>query len=440
MAATPESQLNEKQLISPPPRKLSDRIREAAKKSFIGRQEELSILSNAIEADDPPFFVAYVHGPGGVGKSRLVQAAMVNISPEINRYIMDCREIEPTPQGFQIALGALLEVRESEPDFATVVNCLAEQNQRSVLALDTYETFGLMDTWLRHLNENPLEPGERVLFLPRWLDRETGEKPSAAVGAFFLDIKRTYMALRPGLRRIYSAVIDWDTLEPVLFPLGNTQLEKFKVSIGGITYHTLMNDFGPSSIDGWLAGLIGTEPGVESTDAQETKASNRSGIAHGRKLLTVLFTDIVASTQKAVEMGDSRWRDLLENHHKLVRQKLEKFQGHEIDTSGDGFFATFDQPANAVQCASAVSRAVGEFGIQIRSGLHLGDCEVTAEAVRGITVHIGARVASKAEAGEVWVSSTLKEAIAGSDIRFKDRGAHELKGIPGEWSLFTVKH
>ena len=149
MAATTEPPSNEKQPKSPPPRKLSDRIKEAAEKSFIGRQEELSILSNAIEADDPPFFVAYVHGPGGIGKSRLVQTAIGNTGPEVNRYIMDCREIEPTPLGFQIALGAALEVRESEPDFSTVVNCLAEQNQRSVLALDTYETFGLMDTWLR---------------------------------------------------------------------------------------------------------------------------------------------------------------------------------------------------------------------------------------------------------------------------------------------------
>jgi class 3 adenylate cyclase len=162
-------------------------------------------------------------------------------------------------------------------------------------------------------------------------------------------------------------------------------------------------------------------------------------MALNRKLLTVLFTDIVGSTQKAVELGDSRWQELLDKHHRLVRQKLEKFKGHEIDTAGDGFFATFDQPADAVRCASAVSQAVGEFGIQIRSGLHLGECEVTPEAVRGVTVHIGARVASKANAGEVLVSSTLKEAIAGSEIRFKDRGAHVLKGIPGKWNLFAVK-
>lgn len=423
-----------------PSRKLSDRIKEAAKTSFIGRQKELSILADAIQADDPPFFVAYLHGPGGIGKSRLIHAAIDRISPQIKHYVMDCRQIEPTPQGFQIALGAALELQESEPDFAMVVNCLAEQNQRSVLALDTYETFGLMDTWLRHLNENPLAPGERVLFLPRWLDRATGEIPSAAVGACFLDIKRTYMELRPGLRRIYTAVIDWNTFEPILFPLGFAPLEKFNVTISGITYHTLMNDFSPSSIDGWLAKLIGTELGVASTDIRETRPSNGIGIADGRQLLTVLFTDIVGSTEKALKYGDRKWQNLLDRHHALVRLELARFQGQEVDTAGDGFFATFDKAVNAIECASTVSQAVGVLGIKIRCGLHLGECEVTADAVRGITVHIGARVASKAKAGEVLVSSTVKEAVAGSEICFADRGAYELKGIPGKWNLYAVKH
>ena len=144
-----ESQLNKTPSTSLSSKKLSERIKEAAKMSFIGRQKELSIILNAIEANDPPFFVAYVHGPGGIGKSRFIHAAMDRINPAINRYVMDCRQIEPTPKGFQLALEAALKVEESEPDFETVVNCLAEKEQRSVLALDTYETFGLMDTWLR---------------------------------------------------------------------------------------------------------------------------------------------------------------------------------------------------------------------------------------------------------------------------------------------------
>ena len=733
------------------PRTISERLSEAAKTSFIGRQKELSIIINAIESDNPPFFVAYVHGPGGIGKSRLIHTAIDRIKSTINCYLMDCRQIEPTPRGFQIAIGAALQAQESEPDLLTVVNCLTEKGQRSVIALDTYETFGLMDTWLRqeflpsltenvftiiagreapnpawlttpgwsdlfreiklgelsnedarkmlesrglapeqiqrikkyahgfplalemaaaaintqpdleiadgpppkmlqqltdaflaglpaeiidaveaastvrritepllgtllaisgvrelynnlgtlpfidstteglvfqdvvretiskelerrdperyrthrrraysyftkqshcavahtlwqytadllymienpiargaffpenvsdlrvepatassadeiykiidsnepeetgywfkrwferhpetfnvarspdgrvdafyfifepenverallnedpftsiwlrHLNEDPLATGERVLFLPRYLDRQSGEMPSAAVSACFLDTKRTYMELRPSLRRIYTAVKDWAALEPILSTLGFAALEKFNVAIGGITYHTLMNDFGPSSIDGWLAKLIGTELGVDSVDAEGAKPSNRSGMPQGRKLLTVLFTDIVGSTQKAVELGDRRWRELLENYHRMVRQKLETFQGQEVDTAGDGFFAVFEKPVDALRCAANVGRAVNDLDLQIRSGLHLGECEVTEDAVRGITVHIGARVAAKAKPGEILVSSTLKEAIAGSDVHFGDCVSHELKGIPGKWNLFAV--
>jgi class 3 adenylate cyclase len=747
-----ESQLNKAPSTSAPPKKLSERLKTAAKTSFIGRQKEMSIVLDAIESEEPPFFVAYVHGPGGIGKSRFIHAAMDRINPAINRYIMDCRQIEPTPKGFQLALEAALKVEESEPDFETVVNCLTGKEQRSVLALDTYETFGLMDTWLRqeflpsltenvfiiiagreapnsawvttpgwselfreirlgelseedalrmlesrglepaqiervkkfthgfplalemaaaaintqpdleitggpppkilqqltdaflaglpaeiidaveaastvrritepllgtllkisdvreiyknlrtlpfieaaaeglvfqdvvretiskelerrdperyrklrrraysyltkqshraaantlwqytadllylienpiargaffpegaselrvepasanifddihkiidsneteacgywlkrwlnnhpetfnvarspdgrvdafyfayepekvthallnedpftsswlrHLIEDPLATGERALFLRRYLDRKTGEMPSAAVGACYLDIKRTYMELRPGLRRVYTAVRDWDALEPIFTPLGFAPLKKFDVTIDDLTFRTVMNDFGPSSIDGWLARLIGAELGITSDEAQDLKPAKWSGIMDGRRLLTVLFTDIVGSTHKAVELGDRRWQELLENHHRVVRQKLEEYQGHEVDTAGDGFFAVFDKPASAVRCASSVSKAVADLGIQIRSGLHLGECEITEDAVRGITVHIGARVASKAKPGEILVSSTLKEAIAGSDIHFEVCGAFELKGIPGKWNLFAVK-
>jgi len=720
------------------PRTISERLAEAAKSTFIGRKTERALISSAVEAAELPFMVAYIHGPGGIGKSRLIRAALSDTGPEVQRYIMDCREIEPTPQGFQIALGALLEVQESDPNISTVVSCLTEHNQRSVLALDTYETFGLMDTWLRqeflpslteniftviagreapnpawlttpgwselfreiklgelskkdaqkmltargltasqiekikkfthgfplaiemaaaaistrpdleisegpppkifqqltdaflaglppetieaveaattvrrvtepllramlsisdvrnifsnlqalpftdvtteglifqdvvretiskelerrdperyrrfrksaytyftreshraaantlwqytadllymienpiargaffpegatdlrvepataddaadihqiaksrettessrlielwwqhhpetfnlakspdgqaqafyiifepekvsrtllekdpftaawlqHLKENPIEEDERILFCRRWLDRSSGEIPTPAVGACFLDIKRTYMELRPSLRRIYYPVIDLATFEPILFPLGFGALEK-KITLGETTYHTLMNDFGPSSIDGWLAKIIGQELGVDITPDQ------------GRVLATVLFTDIVGSTKKAVAMGDHRWQNVLERHHVLVRGELTKYQGREIDTAGDGFFAVFEKPAHAIRCALAVSKQVSHLDLEIRAGLHLGECDVTDDAVCGITVHIGARVTARARAGEVLVSSTLKDAMVGSKIEFKNHGAYELKGIPGEWRLFAV--
>ena len=157
-----------------------------------------------------------------------------------------------------------------------------------------------------------------------------------------------------------------------------------------------------------------------------------------RMLATVLFTDIVESTAKAIELGDRRWRELLEQHNTLVRREILRFRGHEVDTAGDGFFATFDGPARAIRCACAVVEEVRQLGLPVRAGLHTGECEVADGKVAGIAVHTGARVAAQAGAGEVLVSSTVKDLVAGSGIEFTDRGARDLKGIPGEWRLFAV--
>ena len=157
-----------------------------------------------------------------------------------------------------------------------------------------------------------------------------------------------------------------------------------------------------------------------------------------RMLATVLFTDIVESTAKAVELGDRHWRELLERHHVLVRRELLRFRGREVDTAGDGFFATFDGPARAIRCACAIADGMRELGLPIRAGLHTGECEMADGKVAGIAVHTGARVAAQAGTDEVLVSNTVKDLVAGSGIEFMDRGAHELKGIPGEWRLFAV--
>ena len=156
-------------------------------------------------------------------------------------------------------------------------------------------------------------------------------------------------------------------------------------------------------------------------------------------LATVLFTDIVDSTATAAELGDRRWRELLERHHITVRGQLARYRGREVDTAGDGFFATFDGPARAIRCACAVTEAVRELGIDVRAGLHTGECELLDDKVAGIAVSIGARVASRAQPGEVLVSSTVKDLVAGSGISFTDRGVAELKGVPGEWRLFAVE-
>lgn len=173
-------------------------------------------------------------------------------------------------------------------------------------------------------------------------------------------------------------------------------------------------------------------------EIQEFLTGVREPVAPDRMLATVLFTDVVGSTDRARELGDRRWRDLLERHNEIVRRDLERFRGVEIDTAGDGFFATFDGPARAIRCARSIVENVRGVGLDVRSGLHTGECELGAGSVRGIAVHTGARVASLASPGEVLVSSTVKDLVAGSGIEFTDRGVHELKGIPGEWRLYAA--
>jgi pimeloyl-ACP methyl ester carboxylesterase/class 3 adenylate cyclase len=158
-----------------------------------------------------------------------------------------------------------------------------------------------------------------------------------------------------------------------------------------------------------------------------------------RVLATVLFTDIVGSTEKAIELGDRGWREVLERHHALVRRELLRFRGRELDSAGDGFLAAFDGPARAIRCACAIVERVRAAALEVRVGLHTGECELVGGKLAGIAVHTGARVAAEAEPGEVLVSSTVKDLVAGSGIQFEDRGIRALKGIPGEWRLFGVE-
>jgi class 3 adenylate cyclase len=174
-------------------------------------------------------------------------------------------------------------------------------------------------------------------------------------------------------------------------------------------------------------------------EVEEFLTGVRRGPDHDRVLVTVLFTDIVGSTERASELGDRGWRDLLDRHNVLVRRELSRFRGREVDTAGDGFLATFDGPARAIRCAEAIRDGVHRLGLAIRAGLHTGEVEVGGDDVRGIAVHIGARIASIAAPDEVMVSSTVKDLVAGSGIVFEDLGTHPLKGVPGEWSLYAVR-
>ncbi|HET6810155.1 MAG TPA: adenylate/guanylate cyclase domain-containing protein [Acidimicrobiales bacterium] len=157
-----------------------------------------------------------------------------------------------------------------------------------------------------------------------------------------------------------------------------------------------------------------------------------------RMLATVLFTDIVGSTERAAAIGDRRWRDLLEAHHSVVRGELDRFHGQEIDTAGDGFLAAFDGPARAIRCAEEITAAVRRLGLEVRAGVHTGEVERREGGIGGIAVHIGARVAALAGPGEVLVSRTVKDLVVGSGIRFEERGTHQLKGVPDQWQLFAV--
>lgn len=178
----------------------------------------------------------------------------------------------------------------------------------------------------------------------------------------------------------------------------------------------------------------------EIADAiQEFLTGSRAPVEVDRVLATVLFTDIVGSTEKAAALGDRRWRDLLDKHHATIRSNLTRFRGHEVKTTGDGILATFDGPARGVRCACSIVDEIRPLGIEVRAGLHTGECEMMGEDVGGIAVHIGARIASLAGASEVLVSGTVKDLVAGSGLRFGDRGSRALKGVPGEWHIYAVE-
>jgi class 3 adenylate cyclase len=194
-----------------------------------------------------------------------------------------------------------------------------------------------------------------------------------------------------------------------------------------------------------LVELAGADhaPWVEDTgvlldEVEEFLTGARRAPESDRILATVLFIDIVGSTERAAALGDRRWRDLLGAYYAVARRELARFRGREVDTAGDGLFATFDGPARGIRCAASIANGVRTLGLEIRAGLHTGECEVIGEKVGGIAVHIGARVVAEARAGEILVSGTVKDLVAGSGLSFEERGARSLKGLPGTWPLYAV--
>jgi len=186
-----------------------------------------------------------------------------------------------------------------------------------------------------------------------------------------------------------------------------------------------------------LSARLGTED--DAIDAiEQFLTGSRSQHDVDRVLTTVLFTDIVGSTERAALLGDHAWRELLDSHDQVVRREIDRFNGREIKTLGDGFLAAFDGPGRAVRCARAITEEARRIGVEVRSGLHCGECEVRGGDLAGIAVHIGARIGGLAQSGEVLVSTTVKDLVIGSGITFEDRGIHVLKGVPDAWQLYSA--
>jgi class 3 adenylate cyclase/pimeloyl-ACP methyl ester carboxylesterase len=262
----------------------------------------------------------------------------------------------------------------------------------------------------------------------------------------FLRVYRLSVAPR-GAAEYMRVNVDVDVREVLpLIRVPTLVLHRVGVSRPPIQSSRYLADHIPSArlaeLPGRSFGPIFGEPGPLFAELERFIAEIRDGTAPtfepDRLLATVLFTDVVAATARAVELGDRAWRELLQRHHETVREELAHFRGREVDTAGDGFFATFDGPARAIRCACAIRERLAELGLPIRAGLHTGECELLDEKIGGIAVHIGARVATHARPSEVLVSSTVKDLVAGSGILFEDRGEHKLKGIPEKWHLYAV--
>jgi class 3 adenylate cyclase len=191
----------------------------------------------------------------------------------------------------------------------------------------------------------------------------------------------------------------------------------------------------PGADDYWWAS---DSAGVVLDEVEEFVTGVLGTPPQNRVLSTILVTDIVSSTVRAIELGDHRWRDMLDSHDKAVRRQLARFRGTEVNTTGDGFLATFEGPARAVECACAIRDVARQLGVEVRSGVHTGEIELRGDDIAGVAVHIAARVAALAEPSTVWVSRTVTDLVTGSGIRFSDRGNHDLKGVPGTWALYAV--
>jgi class 3 adenylate cyclase/pimeloyl-ACP methyl ester carboxylesterase len=317
---------------------------------------------------------------------------------------------------------------------------LYDPTARGVWAPD-YPWARTEDEWRRELREIGDRWGEREYLI----ERGRRYVPSRANDEAFLDWFVWYerRSASPASAVAFHRMVMEGDVREVLPVVRAPTLVLHRASTAAEARYVVerVTDSRAMEIPGLLDGLIWADERADEIGLREIElflTGLGAKLERDRVLATVLFTDIVGSTRKSAELGDAAWRDLLAKHHALVRSLLARYRGVELDTAGDGFFASFDGPGRAIACACAIRDQVRALELEIRAGVHTGECELIDGKLGGIAVSIGARVAAEADAGGVLATGTVKDLVAGSGIAFKDRGEHELKGVPGTWRLYAV--
>jgi len=291
----------------------------------------------------------------------------------------------------------------------------------------------LSSAWSNHLSKNQIDQDERVLFLRRWLTKSIGEAPSSAQAACWLDVKRTYLDLRPKLRRVYLTVIDMPTYAPSASALGFVPIKEANVILGGITYNTAMLDFGPGSVDDWFKGLIGAELRID----EEEKVELPEGT------VTIMFADIADSTMLTEKLSDHVFRSKARLLEESLKSVIKESDGKVVEGKllGDGILVVFKSARNAIECALLCNDASFKTELRLHIGLHAGDVITEDNNVYGGAINIASRISDISDVGEITVSETVRSlARTSTKVVFEDKGLHTLKGISDPHHLFTVRN
>jgi len=410
-------------------------------------------LAELLTAWEQPLWVRHVEGLAASSRVIMFDKRGTGLSdrvrevPNLETRMDDIRAVLDDLDVEQAALWTAQEGSRLAVLFAatyperTIGLTLYDPTARGVWA-DDYPWANTEADWRRELREAEARWVERAYLVER-LRRHS---PTVADDAAFQDWFVRYMrrSASPGAAAAFIRMeMEGDVRDvlasvraPTLVGHGPSRADEARYFANGISDVEVVEIAGLRDVFSW-ANPAANDVLLEETDRFLNRLGPRP--APDRVLATVLFTDIVGSTERAAELGDSEWKRVLERHHALVRRELARFRGDEVDTAGDGFLATFDGPARAIKCACAIRDEVRVLGLDVRLGLHTGECELVDGKIAGFAVNVGSRVASQAAPGEVLVSSTVKDLVAGSGIEFEERGEHELKGVPGTWRLYAVR-